>query len=29
MCFLAADEVTVLFGAGAGKGSYAAQLWGD
>ncbi len=29
VCFTAADEVTLLIGVGAGKGSYAAQVWSD
>ena len=29
MCFTTADEVTLMIGVGAGKGSYAAQVWSD
>ena len=29
MCFTAADEVTLMIGVGAGKGSWAAQVWSD
>jgi hypothetical protein len=29
VCFTAADEVTLMVGIGAGKGSYAAQVWSD
>lgn len=29
MCFTAADEVTLMVGVGAGKGSWTAQVWSD
>lgn len=29
VCFTAGDEVSVLVGVGAGKGAWAAQVWGD
>jgi hypothetical protein len=29
LCFTTADEVTLMVGVGAGKGSYAAQVWSD
>ena len=29
MCFTTADDVTLMVGIGAGKGSYAAQVWSD
>ncbi len=29
LCFTTADEVTLMVGIGAGKGSYAAQVWSD
>lgn len=29
MCFTTADEVTLLFGVGSGKGAYAAQVWSE
>jgi hypothetical protein len=29
ICFTSADEVTLMVGVGAGKGSYAAQVWSD
>jgi hypothetical protein len=29
VCFTSADEVTLLVAIGAGKGGYAAQVWGD
>lgn len=29
VCFTTADEITLMVGVGAGKGSYAAQVWSD
>jgi len=29
ICFTTADEITLMVAVGAGKGSYAAQVWGD
>lgn len=29
MCFTTGDEVTLMIGIGAGKGTYAAQVWSD